>query len=139
MELMSATKSVITERDSSRLFLHTRIPTVDFSPFFCSASNPLLSAPVVTVVVEGGPDTLSAIQNDLRHNIPVVLIDVSSFLSSTDHRSSCVLVQGSGRVPNLLAKFLSRTEALISRINKDADVASWKQVIDIQSTQDIDK
>ena len=33
----------------------------------------------MTIVVEGGPDTLSAIQNDLRHNIPVVLIDVSSF------------------------------------------------------------
>jgi hypothetical protein len=31
----------------------------------------------VTIVVEGGPDTLLAIYNDLRKDIPVVLIDVS--------------------------------------------------------------
>ena len=32
---------------------------------------------MVTLVVEGGPDTLSAICNDLRNDIPVVLVDVS--------------------------------------------------------------
>ena len=32
---------------------------------------------MVTIVVEGGPDTLVAIYNDLRNEIPVVVIDVS--------------------------------------------------------------
>ncbi len=36
----------------------------------------LFLVPTVTIVVEGGPDTLSAIYNDLRTDIPVVLIDV---------------------------------------------------------------
>ncbi len=31
----------------------------------------------MTIVVEGGPDTLLTIYNDLRKDIPVVLIDVS--------------------------------------------------------------
>jgi hypothetical protein len=34
----------------------------------------------VTIVVEGGPDTLLAIYNDLCTGIPVVLIDVKVFL-----------------------------------------------------------
>jgi len=36
--------------------------------------------PIVTIVVEGGPDTLSAIYKDLRNDIPVVLIDVRQCL-----------------------------------------------------------
>ncbi len=34
------------------------------------------SVPTVTLVVEGGPDTLLTIYNDLRNDVPVVLIDV---------------------------------------------------------------
>ncbi len=40
-----------------------------------------ISVPMVTLVVEGGPDTLSAIYNDLHNDIPVVLIDVRRFCS----------------------------------------------------------
>lgn len=37
--------------------------------------------PIVTIVVEGGPDTLLTIYNDLCSEIPVVLVDVSVFIS----------------------------------------------------------
>jgi hypothetical protein len=33
--------------------------------------------PVVTIVVEGGKDTITNMYYDLRANIPVVIIDVS--------------------------------------------------------------
>ncbi|CAF0835391.1 unnamed protein product [Didymodactylos carnosus] len=68
--------------------------------------------PVVTIVVEGGPDTLYTIYNDLKHGIPVVLID------------------GSGRVPNLLAKFLARTKNLVY---EKVDGEKWKEIFDIDS------
>ncbi|CAF5059510.1 unnamed protein product, partial [Rotaria sp. Silwood1] len=77
--------------------------------------------PVVTIVVEGGPDTLSTIYRDLSYRIPVVLVN------------------GSGRVPNLLANFLNRTESMIHRTGKDNDGANWKQVIDIKTEDDIEK
>jgi hypothetical protein len=38
--------------------------------------------PIVTIVVEGGPDTLFTIYRDLRSSIPVVLIDVRILLNS---------------------------------------------------------
>jgi phage baseplate assembly protein gpV len=38
--------------------------------------NLLSLVPIVTIVVDGGPDTLLAIYNDLKNDIPVVLIDV---------------------------------------------------------------
>ncbi|CAF4296998.1 unnamed protein product, partial [Rotaria sordida] len=59
--------------------------------------------PIVTIVVEGGPDTLLTIYRDLSNSIPVVLVD------------------GSGRVPNLLANFLIRTDSMIHRNGKDND------------------
>lgn len=34
------------------------------------------AVPTVTIVVEGGPDTLTAIYNDLKNEIPIVLIAV---------------------------------------------------------------
>ncbi|CAF3545225.1 unnamed protein product, partial [Rotaria sp. Silwood2] len=71
--------------------------------------------------VEGGPDTLSTIYNDLANSIPIVLVD------------------GSGRIPNLLANFLNRTESMIHRSRKDNDGANWKQVIDIKAADDVEK
>jgi hypothetical protein len=41
-----------------------------------------ISVPIVTIVVEGGPDTLFTIYRDLRSSIPVVLIDVRVLLNS---------------------------------------------------------
>ncbi|UJR35044.1 hypothetical protein I4U23_027820 [Adineta vaga] len=78
------------------------------------------NVPVVTIVVEGGPDTLFTICKDLRQNIPIVLID------------------GSGRVPNLLTNFLIRTETMINRMGKD-EMAIWKKAIDIKETNDIER
>ncbi|CAF1350811.1 unnamed protein product [Didymodactylos carnosus] len=66
--------------------------------------------PIVIIVVEGGPDTLNTIYNDLRCEIPVVLID------------------GSGRLPNLLSKFLTRTKSLI---DEKMDEKEWKGILDI--------
>ena len=43
-----------------------------------STASFVFLVPIVTLVVEGGPDTLSAICNDLRNDIPVVLVDVST-------------------------------------------------------------
>ncbi|CAM2727627.1 unnamed protein product [Rotaria socialis] len=77
--------------------------------------------PVVTVVVEGGPNTLFTIYQDLSNNIPIVLID------------------GSGRVPNLLANFLNRTESMINRRGKDDSGVNWKEVIDIKQADDVEK
>ena len=76
-------KREIIERDSSLPFRRIRKPTVDFSSFV-DHFDALLSVPVVTIVVEGGPDTLTTIQSDLRQGIPIVLIDVSSSFSDTD-------------------------------------------------------
>ncbi|CAF0766794.1 unnamed protein product [Rotaria sp. Silwood1] len=89
--------------------------------FVLEASRYKEDAPVVTIVVEGGPDTLSTIYKDLSYRIPVVLVN------------------GSGRVPNLLANFLNRTESMIHRSGKDNDGANWKQVIDIKTEDDIEK
>ncbi|CAF4117301.1 unnamed protein product [Rotaria sp. Silwood2] len=76
------------------------------------------NVPTVTIVVEGGPDTLSAIYNDLRVGIPVVLVD------------------GSGRIPNLLANFLTCTETMINRSEKtDENSTNWKEVVDIQDSE----
>ncbi|CAF1110172.1 unnamed protein product [Rotaria sordida] len=76
------------------------------------------NVPIVTIVVEGGPDTLSAIYNDLRVGIPVVLVD------------------GSGRIPNLLANFLTRTETMINRNEKtDENFTNWKEIVDIQDSE----
>ena len=36
--------------------------------------------PIVTVIVEGGPDTLTTIHSNLSNNIPVVVIDVRIFI-----------------------------------------------------------
>ncbi|CAF1230161.1 unnamed protein product [Rotaria sordida] len=77
--------------------------------------------PIVTVVVEGGPDTLSTIYKDLYNNIPVVLIN------------------GSGRVSNLLANFINRTESIINRNEKDNDDVDWRKVIHMKGTSDIGK
>ncbi|CAF3293085.1 unnamed protein product [Rotaria socialis] len=79
------------------------------------------NVPVVTVVVEGGPDTLTTIYKDLSNGIPVILID------------------GSGRVPNLLAKFLTRTESMIYRSVKDDSDTNWKQVIDVKEPDHVEK
>ncbi|CAF1249047.1 unnamed protein product [Adineta ricciae] len=76
--------------------------------------------PVVTIVVEGGPDTLLTIYKDLRQDIPIVLID------------------GSGRVPNLLTNFLIRTETMINRMGKE-EMSTWKQAVDIKTTKDIER
>ncbi|CAF1532094.1 unnamed protein product [Adineta ricciae] len=75
------------------------------------------NVPNVTIVVEGGPDTLLTIYNDLCNNIPVVLID------------------GSGRVPNLLATFLKRTEGISSR--KDDDSTNWDEIVDIGQSENL--
>ena len=75
----------------------------------------------MTIVVEGGPDTLSTICKDLRQDIPVVLID------------------GSGRAPNLLAKFLNRTESLIVRIEKNTDSNDFKKLLDTNDPDDLQK
>lgn len=77
--------------------------------------------PIVTIVVEGGPDTLATIYRDLRTGIPIVLI------------------QGSGRVPDLLAKFLARTDAIIHRSAKADDGIDWEQEIDNKTPEDIAK
>lgn len=37
-----------------------------------------VSVPIVTIVVEGGSDTILTVYKDLRNNIPVVLIDVKN-------------------------------------------------------------
>ncbi|UJR10750.1 hypothetical protein I4U23_014938 [Adineta vaga] len=73
------------------------------------------NVPNVTIVVEGGPDTLSTIYNDLYNGIPVVLID------------------GSGRVPNLLANFLTRTQGIMTK--KDDDSTNWEEIIDIENSE----
>ena len=39
--------------------------------------------PIVTVIVEGGPDTLSTVYNNLSNGIPVVVIDVRIFMPAT--------------------------------------------------------
>ena len=44
----------------------------------CIISLQLILVPIVTIVVEGGPDTLFTIYQDLRNDIPVVLIDVNN-------------------------------------------------------------
>ncbi|CAF0881591.1 unnamed protein product [Adineta steineri] len=79
-----------------------------------------LIVPVVTIVVEGGPDTLLTIYKDLRRDIPIVLID------------------GSGRVPNKLANYLARTESMIHRIGKE-EAAKWKDVVDVIDDNDKEK
>ena len=40
-----------------------------------------IQVPIVTVVVEGGPDTLATIYKDLSNDIPIVLVDVSNSIS----------------------------------------------------------
>ena len=72
-------KSEIIEHDSSRMCPNTRSQMVeqDFLLVRFIRSYLFLKVPIVTVVVEGGPDTLATIYNDLVNNIPVVLIDVS--------------------------------------------------------------
>ncbi|CAF1054407.1 unnamed protein product [Adineta steineri] len=76
------------------------------------------NVPVVTIVVEGGPDTLSTIYNDLCMGIPVVLID------------------GSGRVPNLFASFLNQTAAMVKRDEKNNnDSTIWEKIIDIENSE----
>ncbi|CAF1134485.1 unnamed protein product [Rotaria sp. Silwood1] len=89
--------------------------------FVLEASRYKKEVPIVTIVVEGGPDTLSTIYNDLSNSIPVVLID------------------GSGRVSNLLANFLNRTESMMHRSGKDNDGVNWKQVINIEEVDDIER
>ncbi len=42
-------------------------------------------------------------------------------------------------MPNLLAKFLARTESMIKRSAKDDDTTDWKQEIDIEDPHDIEK
>ena len=92
----------------------------------------LFSVAMVTIVVEGGPDTLVAIYNDLRNDIPVVVIDVSRFSLSLCVDSIEGLFQGSGRVPNLLADFLRRTQTMLNRNEKKLDeTPEWKGVVDI--------
>ncbi|CAF1276333.1 unnamed protein product [Rotaria magnacalcarata] len=60
--------------------------------------------PVVTIVVEGGRDTITNIYNDLRANIPVVIID------------------GSGRVADFFKHWLLYTKEF-DDASKDADIA----------------
>ena len=43
----------------------------------------LFSAPIVTIVVEGGKDALKNMYNDLREDIPVVIIEVSQRYSNS--------------------------------------------------------
>ncbi|CAF4967766.1 unnamed protein product [Rotaria sp. Silwood1] len=79
------------------------------------------NVPIVTIVVEGGPDTLSTIYKDLSNNIPVVLID------------------GSGRIANLLANFLNRTKSIINRSGEDNNDFDWKKIIHMKEAGDIGK
>ncbi|CAF1277108.1 unnamed protein product [Rotaria sordida] len=88
--------------------------------FVLETANYKKGVPIVTIVVEGGPDTLLTIYRDLSNSIPVVLVD------------------GSGRVPNLLANFLIRTDSMIHRNGKDNDGVNWKHVIDIKVPDDIE-
>ncbi|CAF3990732.1 unnamed protein product [Rotaria sordida] len=88
--------------------------------FVLETANYKKGVPIVTIVVEGGPDTLLTIYRDLSNSIPVVLVD------------------GSGRVPNLLANFLIRTDSMIRRNGKDNDGVNWKHVIDIKVPDDIE-
>ncbi|CAF4840745.1 unnamed protein product [Rotaria socialis] len=59
--------------------------------------------PVITIVVEGGRDTITNIYNDLRANIPVVIID------------------GSGRVADFFKHWLLYTKEF-DDASKDADI-----------------
>ena len=72
----------------------------------------LYSVPVVTVVVEGGKDTIANVTYDLRENVPVVLINVSiskAGLLSDTHTHFCYS-QGSGRAADFLNRWLLYTK-----------------------------
>jgi len=49
-----------------------------------------------------------------------------------------LIFKGSGRVPNLLANFLARTESMINRLKKDDEEFNQKKELDIQNANDIE-
>ncbi|CAF1211902.1 unnamed protein product [Didymodactylos carnosus] len=65
--------------------------------------------PAVTIVVEGGIDTITNMYYDLKNDIPVVIID------------------GSGRAANFFSRWISHTEGIISKAKAD----EWKIIVDI--------
>jgi hypothetical protein len=42
--------------------------------------NQVLPVPIVTLLFEGGEDSIRSIYNDLRKNIPVVIVNVRNFI-----------------------------------------------------------
>ncbi|CAF1409612.1 unnamed protein product, partial [Adineta steineri] len=77
-------------------------------------SEGVLPIPVVTIVVEGGRDTITNMYYDLRENIPVVIID------------------GSGRVADFFKRWLLYTEEMDNKVH-DPD---YKQPIEINELND---
>lgn len=68
----------IIERDLSLKFPLITIKIVNKIYFFLFSNFVFVDfeVPIVTIVVEGGPDTLLTMYRDLRSQIPIVLIDV---------------------------------------------------------------
>ncbi|CAF1206439.1 unnamed protein product, partial [Didymodactylos carnosus] len=89
-----------------------RYDTQDYrTRFVCELSNTqaALPVPAVTIVVEGGIDTITNMYYDLKNDIPVVIID------------------GSGRAANFFSRWISHTEGIISKAKAD----EWKTIVDI--------
>ncbi|CAF3341207.1 unnamed protein product, partial [Rotaria sp. Silwood2] len=62
----------------------------------------------------------------------------SSHYKKSDNGENCTFT-GGGRVSNLLANFLNRTESIINRSEKDNNGDDWKKVIHMKGAGDIGK
>ncbi|CAF4121788.1 unnamed protein product, partial [Adineta steineri] len=81
-------------------------------------SEGVLPIPCVTIVVEGGKDTIKNVYYDLKENIPVVIID------------------GSGRVADFLKRWLLYTE---EEMNNNARHPDWVKPVGIDEFNDIEE
>ncbi|CAF1004363.1 unnamed protein product [Adineta steineri] len=81
-------------------------------------SEGVLPIPCVTIVVEGGKDTIKNVYYDLKENIPVVIID------------------GSGRVADFFKRWLLYTE---EEMNNNARHPDWVKPVGIDEFNDIEE
>ena len=73
-------------------------------------------ARVVTLVVEGGQQTLENIYDDLRADTPVIIVDVSDVTHSTAAYSFSCFLQGNGRFATFFKRWLLYTKDFDTRI-----------------------
>lgn len=86
----------------------------------------------VTIVIEGGIDTLRLIHYDLSHHLPVIIVEVSepTIPLIPFDRSFCLFLQCSGRV----ADYMARWYTLTRKMDEEKD-PEWKVPLDLDDDE----